>query len=91
MPILERWEAGKLLCNSLNQSPKVVQRKEDCRKLNATAGDVRVSSVRTLFTVSALGGYDVAADGQKFIIAQGSEKTSTFLTIVTNWSAELRK
>jgi eukaryotic-like serine/threonine-protein kinase len=60
-------------------------------QLTATAGDSRVGSARMLFTISALGGYDVAADGQKFIIAQDSEQTSTFLTIVTNWSAELGK
>ena len=63
----------------------------------AGGGDFRVGSVHTLFTVSPLGGvpgylYDVTADGQKFIIAQDFEHTSTVpLTIVTNWSAELRK
>jgi eukaryotic-like serine/threonine-protein kinase len=66
-------------------------------QITAAAGDFRVGSVRTLFTVSPLGGvpgylYDVTADGQKFIIAQDFEHTSTVpLTIVTNWSAELRK
>ena len=60
-------------------------------QLTTTNGDLRVGSVQALFTVGALGGYDVTADGQKFIVAQDSEQTSTFLTLVTNWSAELKK
>jgi eukaryotic-like serine/threonine-protein kinase len=66
-------------------------------QITATAGDFRVGSVRTLFTVSSLRAvpgdlYDVSADGQKFIIAQDIEHTSTVpLTLVTNWSAALRK
>jgi eukaryotic-like serine/threonine-protein kinase len=66
-------------------------------QITATAGDLRVGSVRTLFVVTPIGGvsgylYDVTADGQKFIISQDFEHTSTVpLTIVTNWAAELRK
>jgi hypothetical protein len=66
-------------------------------QLTATAGDFRVGNVRTLFTVSPLGGvpgylYDVTDDGQKFIIHQDFEHTTTLpLTIVANWSAELGK
>jgi Tol biopolymer transport system component len=66
-------------------------------ELTATAGDFRVVRVRTLFAVSPLGGvpgylYDVTPDGQKFIVAQDFEHTSTVpLTIVTNWPAELKK
>ena len=66
-------------------------------QVSSTAGDVRISSVRTLFDVSLLGGvpgylYDVTADGQKFIIAQDFEHSTTVpFTLVTNWSAELSK
>jgi len=66
-------------------------------QLTETAGDFRVGSVRTLFTVSPIGGvpgylYDVTPDGERFIIAQDFEHTSTVpLTLVTNWSAELGK
>jgi len=66
-------------------------------QVTATAGDFRVGSIHALFTVSPIGGvpgdlYDVTLDGQKFIIAQDFERTSTVpLTLVTNWSAELRK
>ena len=66
-------------------------------QITATAGDFRVGSVRTLFTVSSLGTvpgdlYDVSTDGQKFIIVQDIEHTSTLpLTLVTNWTAALRK
>jgi Tol biopolymer transport system component len=66
-------------------------------ELTVIAGDVRVGSVRQLFAVSPLGGvpgylYDVTADGQKFIVAQDFEHTSTVpLTIVANWPADLNK
>ena len=66
-------------------------------QVTAAAGDFRVGSVQTLFTFSALGGvpgylYDVTADGQKFIIAQDFQLTSTVpLTLVTNWFAELKQ
>ena len=66
-------------------------------ELTATAGDFRVGSTRTLFAVSPLGGvpgylYDVTPDGQRFIVAQDFEHTSTVpLTLVTNWPAELKK
>ena len=66
-------------------------------QLTETPGDVRIGSVRTLFTVSPLGGvpgylYDVTADGQKFIISQDFEHATTVpLTLVTNWSAEIGK
>jgi eukaryotic-like serine/threonine-protein kinase len=65
--------------------------------LTLTAGDFHVGSVRQLFAVSPLGGvpgylYDVTADGQKFIIAQDFEHTTTVpLTIVANWPAGLNK
>ena len=66
-------------------------------ELTATAGDFRVGGVRPLFAVSPLGGvpgylYDVTPDGQRFIVAQDFEHTSTVpLTLVTNWPAELNK
>jgi hypothetical protein len=60
-------------------------------------GDFRVGAVRPLFALSGLTGvpgflYDVSADGQRFIAVQELEHTSTVpLTVVVNWSAELRK
>jgi serine/threonine protein kinase len=65
--------------------------------VSATAEDFRAGSVRTLFAVSPLGGvpgylYDVTADGQRFVVAQDFEHTSTLpLTMVINWPAELKK
>jgi Tol biopolymer transport system component len=60
-------------------------------------GDFRVGAVRPLFALSGLTGvpgflYDLSADGQRFIAVQELEHTSTVpLTVVVNWSAELRK
>jgi eukaryotic-like serine/threonine-protein kinase len=87
-----RWRGDGQELYYLSPEPRMM-----AAQLTETAGDFRVGSVRTLFTVSPLGGvpgylYDVTADGQKFIIAQDFEHTSTVpLTLVTNWSAELRK
>jgi Tol biopolymer transport system component len=65
-------------------------------ELSATPGEAHVGTERSLFPVT-LGGivgylYDVTPDGQKFIIAQDTEHTSTLpLTIVTNWPEELQR
>jgi hypothetical protein len=65
-------------------------------ELSVAAADVRVGAVRSLIGTT-LGGivgylYDVTPDGQRFIVSQGFEQTSTDpLTVVTNWPAELTK
>jgi eukaryotic-like serine/threonine-protein kinase len=87
-----RWRGDGQELYYLSPEPRMM-----AAQLTETAGDFRVGSVRTLFTVSPLGGvpgylYDVTADGQKFIIAQDFEHASTVpLTLVTNWSAEIKK
>ena len=61
------------------------------------AQDVRVGTVRPLFTLNGLGAvpgylYDVTPDGQKFLAVQDFMHTSTApLTLVINWDAELKK
>jgi eukaryotic-like serine/threonine-protein kinase len=65
-------------------------------QLSATGGELQVKAVRSLFAIT-LGGitgflYDVAPDGQRFIVSQDFEHSSTIpFTIVTNWPAEVKK
>ena len=58
-------------------------------------GDVlTVDSVRPLFTVNApLGGgsYDVAPDGQRFLVNAFSEQEQAPLSLVVNWTTLVRK
>ncbi len=66
-------------------------------ELTGSNGEFHVGSVRSLFAVSPLGEvpgylYDVASDGQRFIVAQDFENTSMLPPpIVTNWPAELKQ
>jgi hypothetical protein len=37
------------------------------------------------------GGYDVSADGQRFVIAYETGQSDKAITLVVNWDAELMK
>jgi Tol biopolymer transport system component len=51
-----------------------------------------VGPPRALFEVEAGGGYDAAADGQRFLVRLPLEETvSSPITIVVNWAAALRR
>ncbi|MBF8296773.1 MAG: serine/threonine protein kinase [Bacteroidetes bacterium] len=57
---------------------------------------VDVGSARSLFQIRPFGGgardiYDVTSDGQRFLVASpGSEEISSPVTLVVNWTAEIR-
>ena len=54
-----------------------------------------IGAVKPLFETrvyrSSLGGYDVAADGQRFIICYEPGQPNIAITLVENWDAELKK
>ena len=54
-----------------------------------------IGAVKPLFETrvyrSSLGGYDVAADGQRFIICYEPGQPNAAITLVENWDAELKK
>jgi Tol biopolymer transport system component len=59
---------------------------------------VEVSAARQLFRLPRLVGtagnftaYDVAPDGQHFLALETPESTAPIITVVTNWTAELKK
>jgi Tol biopolymer transport system component len=59
---------------------------------------VELGAVRQLFRVPKLVGatgnftaYDVAPDGQRFLALETPQSTPPTITVVTNWTAELRK
>lgn len=62
-----------------------------------TAGEenLRVTRIERLFTTQAVTGvgypYDVSADGNRFLFVTGSGETSSPLTLVVNWTAELKR
>ena len=64
-------------------------------KLGTTTVDV--GSVRPLFQFRPFAGggrdiYDVTGDGQRFLVASpGSEESSSPVTLVVNWTAEIKK
>jgi Tol biopolymer transport system component len=55
-------------------------------------GTLEVGQVRKLFDVAvATSGYDVSADGQKFVLADQRSGATVPLTLVQNWTAALKK
>ena len=58
---------------------------------------VDVGTVRASFPINPFGGagrdiYDVTGDGQRFLVASpGSEESSSPVTLVVNWTAEIKK
>jgi eukaryotic-like serine/threonine-protein kinase len=61
------------------------------------AGIVEVGAAHTLFrlsypvgTVGLSSPYDVTADGQRFIVVVTTERAARPITLVTNWTAELK-
>jgi len=67
--------------------------------VNGESADFEVGAVRTLFAVRprpmvALGDYpyDVSADGQRFLVnTLVDASASAAITLVINWTAELKK
>jgi serine/threonine protein kinase len=66
--------------------------------VDTSGSAVRLGIARTLFTISkdrfrrGAGPYDVTADGKKFLINSGDVKESSEpITLVLNWTAELKK
>lgn len=66
-------------------------------EINLGATTVDVGAVRALFQITPFGGagrdiYDVTGDGQRFLVATpGSEEISSPVTLVVNWTAEVKK
>jgi len=63
-------------------------------EVNPQGSEFRVGAAKPLFRLSspALGmAYDAAPDGQRFLVNYLPEDTSTPLTLVVNWPAEVKK
>ena len=64
-------------------------------EVKADGSSFAIGAVNPLFETrvyrSAYGGYDVSADGQRFIIAYEPGQPNVAITLVENWDAELKK
>ncbi len=63
-------------------------------EVSAQGSQFQVGAVRPLFRANtpALGyPYDVSADGRRFLVNTAPQDTSTPITLVVNWTAELKK
>jgi Tol biopolymer transport system component len=60
-------------------------------ELNYPGGAIQVGQVKRLFSDVIGQVFDVAADGQRFLLAPPVEKGSESLTLVQNWAAALKK
>jgi len=66
--------------------------------VSLSTNSVEVGAVRQLFRVPRLVGatgnfnaYDVAPDGQRFLALEAPQSTPPIITVVTNWTEELKK
>ena len=63
--------------------------------VTASEGTFRVNKTDFLFSKQAVAGsgypYDVSADGKRFVFVIRSGETSSPLTLVQNWPAELKR
>ena len=84
---MPRWRAdGK----------EIFYRSGDKKMMSAAvtaSGDTFSAAVpQALFVLRNVRGYDVSADGQRFLMLYRlEEETSPAITVVLNWTAELRK
>jgi len=63
-------------------------------EVSAKGSEFQVGTPRPLFRLNSTGrgaGYDVTPDGQRFLVNDLPEDTSTPITLVVNWTAELKK
>ena len=63
-------------------------------QINEQATSFRIGQIAPLFLVNppALGGYDISADGKKFVVvSEGAQQAAGPLTLVTNWPELLKK
>ena len=64
-------------------------------EVRGDASSFAVGAVNPLFETrpyrSAFGGFDVTADGQRFIVAYEPGQPNVAITLVENWDAELKK
>lgn len=64
-------------------------------EVKADASGFVVGAVSALFESrvyrSAFGGFDVTADGQRFIVTYEAGQPNVAITLVENWDAELKK
>ncbi len=62
--------------------------------LQADSESFKVGGIDSLFQARSMGfgyRYDVAADGQRFLVATGLPQELSPITLLTNWTAELKK
>ena len=64
--------------------------------VKTTGTSLEVGTVKPLFETRFFRGtggwnYDVAADGQRFVINYSPEQPNAAITLVVNWDAELKK
>jgi hypothetical protein len=62
-------------------------------EVKENGSSIEVGVVNPLFETmvfGASGGYDVTADGQRFIITRQTVQPNTLITLVENWDAALK-
>jgi hypothetical protein len=63
-------------------------------RVNAEGSSFEVGAIQPLFQTRSMGfsyRYDVADDGKRFLVVAGLPQDLSPITLVTNWTAELRK
>jgi hypothetical protein len=60
-------------------------------KLDYADSTLLVGAEEPLFEFHGAGEYDVAADGQRFLLIREDDKISTPLTLVLNWNADIQE
>jgi serine/threonine protein kinase len=64
-------------------------------EVKATGSSFEVGTVKSLFEIrvyrSVYGGYDVTADGQRFVFAHESGQPNAAITLLVNWDSQLKK
>jgi len=63
-------------------------------EVRANGSNFEIGAVKPLFETRPnrmYGGYDVSADGQRFVIAYETGQSNAAITLIVNWDAELMK
>lgn len=85
-----RWRRDGKELFYLTEDNKIV-----AAEVKADGSSFAIGAVNPLFETrvyrSAYGGYDVSADGQRFIIAYEPGQPNVAITLVENWDAELKE
>jgi hypothetical protein len=57
----------------------------------AVGSDLDLGVPKMLFEKSGTGFFDVSGDGQRFLVSVPVEEASSPITVVSNWTADLKR